>query len=71
VTIKRISRKSLKKAVSRGKVKAKEAAGPPPGISPMLRASWKFASKMAEKFSREMVKDRTDKLLKTLARKFK
>jgi hypothetical protein len=37
----------------------------------MLRASWKFASGIAEKFSREMVKDRTDQMLKALARKFK
>jgi hypothetical protein len=43
---------------------------PPAGISPMLRASWKFARKMSQKFNKELLKDRVDKLLKTLAKKF-
>ncbi|MBU0671850.1 MAG: hypothetical protein KJ732_02350 [Candidatus Margulisbacteria bacterium] len=66
MTVRRVSPKQLRKAVSPGKV----AEAPPAGISPVLRASWKFAHKMAQKFSKEMMKDRADQLLKKLAKKF-
>jgi len=66
MTVRRVSRKSLRKAVTPGKI----AEAPPIGISPMLRASWKFARKMAQKFSQQMSKDRAEQMLKNLAKRF-
>jgi hypothetical protein len=65
VTVKRVTRKTVRKAVA---PRGLEAA--PPGLPPVLRASWKFARNIAKKFSREMLKDRADDLLKKLAKRF-
>ncbi|MDD5382901.1 MAG: hypothetical protein PHH60_04520 [Candidatus Margulisbacteria bacterium] len=65
-TIRRISHKELRGAVAPGKV----AGAPPTGISPILRASWRFAQNMAQRFSKELQKDRVDQFLKAVARKF-
>jgi hypothetical protein len=43
---------------------------PPPGVAPVLRTSWKFARKTAQKFSRELMKDRVGEFLKKLAKRF-
>ncbi|MFC1511158.1 hypothetical protein ACFL5U_02070 [Candidatus Margulisiibacteriota bacterium] len=42
----------------------------PAGISPILKSSWKFARGMAERFNREMLKDRLKELLKKLSKRF-
>jgi phage gp16-like protein len=43
---------------------------PPAGISPVLRASWKFAKSTAQRFNQELVKNRVDEFLKKLAKRF-
>ena len=45
-------------------------SAPPAGISPMLRASWKFAHQMAERFSKELGSNKTQEFLKNLAKRF-
>jgi hypothetical protein len=67
VTINRIDKKELKK-IGRPGLEAAEA--PPAGISPILRASWKFARETAERFSQELGVDRTAEFLKNLAKRF-
>jgi hypothetical protein len=42
----------------------------PSGISPILRASWKFARSVAQQFNRELMKDRVNVFLKKLSDKF-
>jgi hypothetical protein len=69
MTIRRVeSRKELKKAGRPGIEGAVSA--PPAGISPILRASWKFAHQMAERFSKELLSGRTQDFLKQLAKRF-
>jgi hypothetical protein len=63
VAIKRISQSEIRKAAG-----LHEAV--PAGIPPVLKNSWKFARGMAQRFSRELIKDRADKFLKTLAKRF-
>ncbi|MFA5113697.1 MAG: hypothetical protein WC529_05325 [Candidatus Margulisiibacteriota bacterium] len=46
------------------------ASAPPAGISPILRASWKFAHDMAERFSKELGNNKTQEFLKNLAKRF-
>jgi hypothetical protein len=65
VAVRRISRKEIRKAAAPRKLEAT-----PSGLPPVLRASWKFARNVAKKFSREMLKDRADDLLKKLAKRF-
>jgi len=67
VTINRIDKKELKK-IGRPGVKAEGI--PPTGISPILRASWKFAWETAQRFSQELGTDRTAEFLKNLAKRF-
>jgi hypothetical protein len=43
---------------------------PPAGISPVLRASWRFARDTAQRFRKEMLNDRTKNFLDKLAKKF-
>jgi hypothetical protein len=68
VTIRRIDTKELRKIGRPGVTGAEEA--PPAGISPILRASWKFASDTAKRFSKELGADRTHEFLKNLAKRF-
>lgn len=42
----------------------------PAGVSPILRASWKFARNVAQQFNRELMKDRVNHFLKKLSDKF-
>ena len=69
MTIRRTSRESLRKAINRGKAD-QAAEAPPAGISPMLRASWKFARETAKKFNQQLAKDRTAEFLKKLTKRF-
>jgi hypothetical protein len=43
---------------------------PPAGIAPILRASWRFARETAQRFSKELLSDRTKDFLNALVRKF-
>jgi hypothetical protein len=43
---------------------------PPTGIPPVLRASWKFAYTMAERFSKELAGNKTPEFLKNLIKRF-
>ena len=43
---------------------------PPAGISPVLRASWRFARDTAQRFNKELLNDRTKNFLDKLAKKF-
>jgi len=66
MSVQRVSRKAIRKAISPGK----KMDVAPTGISPILRSSWKFARKMAERFNQELLKDRTENFLKNLAKRF-
>lgn len=66
MTIRRISPSELRKTSSLGKV----AEPPPLGISPVLRASWRFAQDMAHRFNRELLQDRAKEFLKKLVNRF-
>jgi hypothetical protein len=74
VTIRRIESKEIRKSGRPGVTGAEEA--PPAGISPILRASWKFASDTAKRFSQELETDPKRKsnfvteALKNLAKRF-
>jgi len=74
VSIRRIESNELKKVGRPGVTKPEEA--PPTGISPILRASWPFAKKTAERFSEELGADPKRKnnfvteALKNLAKRF-
>ena len=52
MSIKRIDTNELRKVGRPGVGKPEEA--PPTGISPILRTSWPFAKKTAERFSEEL-----------------
>jgi hypothetical protein len=67
VTIRRISEKELRK-IGRPGIEAGDV--PPAGISPVLRASWKFARDTAKRFSKELVNDRTKEFLNALVKRF-
>jgi hypothetical protein len=43
---------------------------PPTGISPVLRASWKFARDTAKRFNAQLLNDHTKQFLDRLAKKF-
>lgn len=66
MVIRRISQKEIRGALAPGMMP--EAA--PAGISPVLRASWKFAHKWAKRFNQELLKDRVAEFLKKLAKRF-
>ena len=68
MAIRRVSEKDLRSRMAA----ARGIEAPPVGISPILRAAWGFAKKMAHSFSKETEKpDSSEKeLLKTLAKKF-
>jgi hypothetical protein len=68
VTIRRVEYKELRK-IGRPGLTGAEAA-PPAGISPILRASWKFARDTAKRFSKELGADRTNEFLKNLVKRF-
>jgi hypothetical protein len=74
VTIKRIEAKEIRKIGRPGVTGAEEA--PPAGLSPILRASWRFASDTAKRFSQELDTDPKRKsnfvteALKNLAKRF-
>ena len=55
MTIRRIESKEIRKIGRPGVTGAEEA--PPAGISPILRASWRFASDTAKRFSQELETD--------------
>ena len=65
-TIRRVSTKELRKLRPAGQVED----APPPGIAPVLRASWNFARDTAKRFNKELAKDRVKEFLKKLAQKF-
>jgi len=67
VTIRRISEKEVRKI---GRSGISPADVPPAGISPILRASWKFARDTAQRFSKELLSDRTKQFLDNLAKRF-
>ena len=67
MTINRIDKKELKK-IGRPGIEAADI--PPAGISPILRASWKFARETAQRFSQELGADRTAEFLKNLVKRF-
>jgi RNA polymerase sigma factor (sigma-70 family) len=67
VTIRRISRKQLKKAVAPREL----AEVAPTNLPPVLKSAWNFAQNMSKRFSRELIKDRVGKFLKNLINKFK
>lgn len=64
--IKRVSDRELRKLKTLGEV----SEAPPPGISPVLRAAWKFSQNMSRRFNRELKKDRFKEFLKKLAKRF-
>ncbi|MBI5400129.1 sigma-70 family RNA polymerase sigma factor [Candidatus Saganbacteria bacterium] len=66
MTIRRISDKEIRKAVSTGPL----AEAAPTGLPPILRASWKFAQNMAKRFNRELMVERLGDFLKQLSKKF-
>lgn len=74
MSIRRIESNELKKVGRPGVSKPEEA--PPTGISPILRASWKFASDTARRYSQELNADPKRKsnfvaeALKNLAKRF-
>jgi hypothetical protein len=68
VSIRRIESKGIRKIGRPGVTGAEEA--PPAGLSPILRASWKFASDTAKRFSKELGADRTGEFLKNLVKRF-
>ncbi|MFH1362333.1 MAG: hypothetical protein ABIH69_06760 [bacterium] len=73
MTIRRVSydKKTLRQIGHKGAGKVTDV--PPIGISPMLRASWNFAGKMARRFNEELMheqKDRVSQFLKNLVKKF-
>jgi len=63
--------KDLKK-IGRPGVKTDELEVAPAMVSPMLRASWKFARQWAERFNQELKpeKNRVKQFLKALIKKF-
>ena len=64
--------KELRK-IGRPGVKKDDLDIAPAGVSPMLRASWKFARKWADRFNQELThekKGRVRQFLKALARNF-
>jgi len=68
MSINRIDKNEIRKVGRPGITRPEEA--PPPGIAPILRSSWKFARDIAQRFSRELMSDRTEQFLKNLAKKF-
>jgi hypothetical protein len=66
MSVRKASRKVSRRTGPAGRI----SEAPPPGISPILRASWRFARKTAQRFSRELVKDRVEFLLKKLSKRF-
>ncbi len=74
MSIKRIESNELKKIGRPGVSKPEEA--PPTGISPILRASWRFASDTAKRYSQELGPDPkrrsnfVTEALKNLAKRF-
>jgi hypothetical protein len=64
-TIRRISQKEIRAAVSPGM----EGVAPT-GLPPVLKSSWGFARSTAQRFNRELLKDRVDDFLKKLAKRF-
>ncbi|MFH1386184.1 MAG: hypothetical protein ABIH50_00760 [bacterium] len=68
MTIRRIDQSKSKELRKIGRAGIEDA--PPAGISPVLRASWRFARDTAERFNKELLNDRTKEFLKSLARKF-
>ena len=67
MSIRRIERNEIRK-VGRPGVAPTEA--PPDGIAPILRASWRFARDMAQRFSRELLGDHTQEFLKNVVKRF-
>ena len=66
---------SIRKVSSQNEVKKAirpedDADVPPAGISPVLRASWRFARDTARRFSQELTSDRTKQFLDKLVKKF-
>ncbi|MDI6731278.1 MAG: hypothetical protein QME05_01685 [Candidatus Margulisbacteria bacterium] len=68
MTVRRVSEKDLRARMAA----ARGIEAPPIGISPILRAAWGFAKKMAHSFAKETENPEasTKGLLKTLVRKF-
>jgi len=68
MAIRRISEKDLRSRMAA----ARGIEAPPVGISPLLRAAWGFAKKMAHSFAKETENPEASEkgLLKTLAKKF-
>ncbi len=64
----RIESNELKK-IGRPGLKAAEAP-PPRGIAPILRASWNFARGIAQRFSKELTTDRSEKFLDEVGKRF-
>jgi hypothetical protein len=69
VTIRKVEQQRELRKIGRPGVPG-AAAAPPAGISPILRASWKFAHSMAERFSKELLNNRAQEFLKQLAKRF-
>ncbi|MBI5078745.1 hypothetical protein HZB08_01840 [Candidatus Saganbacteria bacterium] len=66
MTVKRVETNELRK-IGRPGVPSEPI---PAGISPILRASWQFARGMAQRFSRELLSDRTKEFLDKLSKRF-
>ncbi len=67
MAIRRVSESEVRQTGAAGRT---AASAPLTGISPVLRANWPFADKMAKKFNKELLQDRVKQFLQSLARKF-
>jgi hypothetical protein len=67
MSVRKVSKSKVRKTTG---LAGRIEEAPPPGVSPILRTSWKFARKTAQKFNRELMKDRVAAFLKKLAKRF-